>query len=599
MYAATSNQPKQKVTPLPDAELTKTWDQEKSYKALKKFNDPRFGDISVLKNNANNVIMVKEKLASSKNEATEDINYLRLRSELNHPNLLKLVAYTSVVNKDLCSTSYSTKGFYEFPRTDAYKELSDRQKTNAGFSHNEIAHLTYQGLAALSNVHAKGLAHGDIRPQLIGYDKQANHFQILDRLADPTPVERVQTNNIVNKKELYLAPQLYKKLKGKDKSVSYNAQKNDVFALGLTILYLGTGKSVQDIYLADGSIENRLLQEHVMEFDIAHNDNNPLVCSILKELLQSEESSRGDVKTVLKNNPSYDEYKRAEAKGVVLGQQQAKPRQVHAAPQQDYTAPTQDSSNNNFFDVDYNEAQNNNGNAHLGHNGHAQQNYNDNANSNGHNYNFPVEDNEDFGGYNPYMVKTNQVQHQPVQQQQQHTQQPQYQTQYTTQQTSHVNYNSDFGTHGTTTTYVRSTPHQTTHTYANYAQPNVTYVQSTPTYDTPHFAQSNVRYVHSNAQTLHATANPTVVYEETKQIRRSYQNVPVEVRRGSPIPTTTTEGKVIKKRYVMREDGTVVELDPHADIGAEEIRKYFDGGYSKDTIAKFDNVDQALNSDHQ
>lgn len=592
MYIASTNQPKQKTAPLPDTELNKTWEQEKSFKALKKFNDPRFGDISVIKNNSNVVLMAKEKLASSKGEASDDVNYLRLRSDLNHPHLQKLVAYTATTNKELCSTTYTTRAFFEFPRTDAFKELSDRQKANETFSHDELIHLTYQSLAALSLIHQRGLSHGDIRPQLIGFDKQSKHFEILDRLADPTSIERCQTNNLVNKKDIYLAPQLYKKLKGKDKGATFNAQKNDIFALGLTILYLGEGKSIQDIYTADGEVVPRKLQEHVMEFDIKCSDDNPLLCTMLKELLQFEESNRSEAGTILRNNPSYDEYKRNEAKGIVLGKQEPKPRQVQNAPPQDFTAhaePTRDTTN--FFDIDHNQTYGNNG-YNSDYN-----NYNGNSDNNGHNYNepnrqdnngynFPVGDNEDFGGYNPYMVKQSKVHNAPPQQITTHNQPQQ------------VHYQNDFAPQVTTTTYVRSSPHQPQnyHTYAQFNQPTVTYVQSTPQYNEPVFAQSTVRYVQSNPQHL-PTTNHTVVYEESKQIRRSYQNAPVEVRRGSPVPTPH-DGKVIKKRYVMREDGTVVELDPNADIGADEIRKYFDTGYTKDSIANYDNVDQALKSDH-
>ncbi len=48
----------------------------------------------------------------------------------------------------------------------------------------------------------------------------------------------------------------------------------------------------------------------------------------------------------------------------------------------------------------------------------------------------------------------------------------------------------------------------------------------------------------------------------------------------------------------MREDGTVVEIDPNADVNEAEIRKYFDNNYTKNTIAEYDNVNQALGSQH-
>lgn len=60
-----------------------------------------------------------------------------------------------------------------------------------------------------------------MRPQLIGYDKADTRFQVLDRLADPSPIERVQSQNIIGKKDLYLSPELYKKLQGRDKAMKY------------------------------------------------------------------------------------------------------------------------------------------------------------------------------------------------------------------------------------------------------------------------------------------------------------------------------------------------------------------------------------------
>lgn len=60
---------------LPDAEYKKAWPMEKSFKYLKKQKDPRFGDITLLKNHkSGQVIFAKEKLASSKKEATADIH---------------------------------------------------------------------------------------------------------------------------------------------------------------------------------------------------------------------------------------------------------------------------------------------------------------------------------------------------------------------------------------------------------------------------------------------------------------------------------------------------------------------------------------------
>lgn len=41
-----------------------------------------------------------------------------------------------------------------------------------------------------------------------------------------------------------MSPELYRKLQGKQKDVKYDAKKNDHWALGMTMLALGTQDSV-------------------------------------------------------------------------------------------------------------------------------------------------------------------------------------------------------------------------------------------------------------------------------------------------------------------------------------------------------------------
>lgn len=58
----------------PIEEYNKTWSEEKNYKFVRKTNDPRFGEVVIMKNSSTNeVLFVKEKLTSSKKEATIDI----------------------------------------------------------------------------------------------------------------------------------------------------------------------------------------------------------------------------------------------------------------------------------------------------------------------------------------------------------------------------------------------------------------------------------------------------------------------------------------------------------------------------------------------
>ena len=59
---------------------------------------------------------------------------------------------------------------------------------------------------------------------------------------------------------------MYKKIQGKDNSSKYDPFKNDVYALGLSILEVGNGKSIKDIYNTNGTVDQAKLDAHVNTF---------------------------------------------------------------------------------------------------------------------------------------------------------------------------------------------------------------------------------------------------------------------------------------------------------------------------------------------
>ena len=355
---STQKQPAKATPPvLGEEEFNKKWDQENLYQNVKRTNDPRFGEITVVKNSSTGeILFVKEKMASSKQEASNDIRELKSRIALNHPHMQKLVNYSTAVKKELCSTHYLSRGFYEFPRSDAQKEHLERKRNLAGFSGSELTHLAYQTLDGLNHLHSRNITHGDIRPLTLGYNKQAGQFQILDRLADASPLERLQAANIVNKKELYLAPELYKKLGGGDKNLKYNAYKNDLYGLGLTLLHLGTSDSVQDVYKPQGVFDQKRLDEHLANFNAKYQGESPYLCNIVRTLLATNEADRPESQQLLNSLIPYDQFRQQDGLGIkIQGGAQVHSEvpqapvehvtqtQIYAAPQtQTYAAPQQD-----------------------------------------------------------------------------------------------------------------------------------------------------------------------------------------------------------------------------------------------------------------
>jgi len=211
---------------LPDKDYNYKWPREKEFKFVKKQSDPRFGEITIKKNHKTlEVVFCKEKLAHSQNEATNNILQLRSRQNLNHPNMLQMLGYSAQIKKNLCSTSYLTQGYYRYPPTDLKRELKEHKERGTQFSNHDLNKIRDDMANALHHLHSKNLKHGDIRPIYTGKDKKTNTHLLLDRFKDQSNVEKTQTNNLINKRELFMSPELYKKLQGKVKSQTYDAKK--------------------------------------------------------------------------------------------------------------------------------------------------------------------------------------------------------------------------------------------------------------------------------------------------------------------------------------------------------------------------------------
>ena len=441
---------------LPDEEYNKMWSREKEFKFIKAFEDPRFGKVTIVKNHkTGEILMAKEKLLDNKSRATKDIVELKQRMNLNHPNLMELVGYSTSVKKNLCSTHYISRAFFRYPKTDMDREFKMRQKNTTEFSGNELQALGLNSLRGLNHLHEKGLHHGDVRPKYLGFDKANNNNAVLDRMKDPSPIEVTQRNNLMTKNiKNYMSPQLYNKLQGHDKNQKYDKQKNDMWSLGMSMLQMGTMDSVEDVYQKDGKINKIKLKEHMDDFDNRYRNTNPALVSTVHSLLSENEENRPTSGQLL---------------GQISGGNFSVPQQrvVNSTPQQ---LPTQQEVVNEGGMDFFNNRQENVVNANPNTNVHVQ------------------EDNPYMQSTNFFQApKTNYVQSTP---QTNYVQQPQTNTTYIQQQTL------------PTTTYVNTEPQVT------YMNQQPTYVQSTP----------QTTYVQSQPQTTYVN-NQTQISNEPTLLR--------------------------------------------------------------------------------
>jgi len=516
---STTNTAQAKLAPttLPDAEYERKWEGESQYSLLRKSQDPRFGEILIYKKkNSNELIFAKEKLTSNKQSAANDIRELKSRIALNRPNLQKMLGYSTAVKKELCSTNYLTQGFYEFPKSDIAKEITSRNQNGQGFPEAELSSIASHSLNGLSSLHQEKLTHGDIRPQYLGYNPQGKEVQILDRLADPTPLEKTQASHIIQKKPLYMCPELYKKLQGKDKMIKYDPSKNDMYALGLSVLEAGNGQSVQDIYASNGTINQANLDKHLATFRSRYN--GAYLNNFVQANLATSESARPTSGELSSRLGTWNEGMIGQSYNVASTQPAVETRvntqQVHQEEPSLFSNNAPDSSWNKETKV---ESQNTTAPSFLKAQATTESHFVEN-----------VQDNQSSGQNFVHSEANRKAQATPDQStnyantSQYTVTQPQAVSQPTTYQSYHTNLPSDYvlsdyaNTYSTpTTTYTTNAPQQTTTYTTNAPQHTTTYTTSAP--------QQSVVYSQA-PQVVYTSSQPSSPYEPGRSI--SFANAP-------------------------------------------------------------------------
>ena len=274
------------------------WEGEKDLELIKKTNDVRFGNISLYKSKrtSRNVFM-KEKRSGDKDKLKQDIALATERLNMQHPSIQMMLGYSISTEKGLCSTNHFVKMFFDYPASDMRNELAERKKKKENLNGEVLSDVASNTLNGLDFLHSNGKAHGDIRPELlsaetIGHGKEINFSVMLDRLRNAGSIEKVQTDHMLNNDQLFMSPQLYKKIntKGKNKP-EYNRQKNDLFSFGMSLLSLGNVQSVNDCYEKKGEFNKEKLAKHLENFKQKYQ-NNPNLCHIVTDLVEVEENNR-------------------------------------------------------------------------------------------------------------------------------------------------------------------------------------------------------------------------------------------------------------------------------------------------------------------
>lgn len=305
--------------PLRDEDFNKTSNYDRTFKQIKKVNDPRFGEALLYQDpNSRQQLIVRERKYNDKTEAGKAIMAARARMANQNPYQLKMVDYSATKQSELCSTIYVVRQYWEAPANDLKREFQTRMTANQPFTEAELSNILYQTVKADS----LGL-HGDIGPINMTYDRSNGNVRLIDRSDEiPSPQRTVNLQKakiISSSQNLYQSPMMYSNLKKNNLKFNYDPTKEDAFALGLTMLELGNLKSISNIYNpAAKEVDRNALAAHLAQFRTRYPNAQGFLNTTVDGLTRYDENQRVSIREVDANLPSEAEFRSRLASGAFV-----------------------------------------------------------------------------------------------------------------------------------------------------------------------------------------------------------------------------------------------------------------------------------------
>ena len=282
-------------------------------KVMNNINTGYLGQCSVLQDTSTQkFLLLKEVVYNTEEEFIMGVLYLQRKKALRHDGLLYVIDYSAEKINNFCASFYKTKVYF-LPHLQELRKLAkDRQTKNKPFTEEEMTFLLFHTVNGLAELHRAGFTHNQISPESIdttnleGRNPKLIHF---DEDLNSN-VRQVAYNNIFKVKDLYLAPEIFQRTSELTKAkvpLHFDEQKLDSFSLGMTLLYAGVGKSIQDCYDTKKYIFNeQALRSHMSEFSQRYG-NNPLLTDSLERLLDLSVEKRASPLALQAELPSVDE----------------------------------------------------------------------------------------------------------------------------------------------------------------------------------------------------------------------------------------------------------------------------------------------------
>ncbi|KAL4485452.1 hypothetical protein ABPG72_008320 [Tetrahymena utriculariae] len=261
------------------------------------FNDERYGTMKLWSSNLTQQKYAEiSKTLNDESVLEKRVEELNFRKELDHPSIVKLVSFNSQKKDEFCSSFYKLGLFYEYFSNNLRTEISERQKVRAFYKEGELWYILDTLLNVVFYLKSKNVNHGDIRPYnvIITPEGQVKLGEIFIHVQPLSSYSQLLNNSL---EEYYISPQLFRCLKEFNASPVFDANKSDIYSIGMTVLEAATLENVsrlcydQQNYVIKTDEVNKLLSQ------VRAQHSLPLY-SFLQKLLTEDETLRPSVEVL-------------------------------------------------------------------------------------------------------------------------------------------------------------------------------------------------------------------------------------------------------------------------------------------------------------
>ena len=237
-------------------------------------------------------IGLKFYLNRKKNEKNEEVNFLR---KIKNKNIVGLFGYLKINDNNTCSVLELAK----------YGDLENFQKKilkRAYLTETLLCYLAKQILDALKYIHNSKILHSDIKQNNILIDYNLNvkltDFSVSSSYENKDPNSKINFPFVGTSK--FISPEILEKTK----ILVKNANKIDIYSMGIMLYYLAFGTYPYDLkYVKSKDYENilnTLKNKKKLEF-LEHRKISGMFQSFLEGILELDINKRLDIESALKH----------------------------------------------------------------------------------------------------------------------------------------------------------------------------------------------------------------------------------------------------------------------------------------------------------